>query len=408
MISLRTQFADILINEANKEIMKSYLSKIIIFDDEDYEENFKWLEILPKDELQEIIKKVQDQNLSLSEKRELLFKSPEAYNKYNLKCEKELLAQSLQKDDKISTKLKNTIAQLSETNVSCTNEIILLKTEITTLTKSLEYEKLLRNSDLTNNKLKHKEKVIEMLQQNINDLNALQHEFMNALHKRVMDNVNLEPINDDEPSEDAIKTFNMYALLQSFYIYSGQRPLIPDNILKFVKIPKDIKQINEMKRHDMTDVQIMKIPKEIFQNVSLDCIDVNVIGAFGSIFNILRNPVITIDESKYDITQDPNFIKYDSLINNISIAIDKWSRLLIIFKGTFKPDALSYYCQGNIKMSFVLFQSNNDTWNTASYPSDNNLFYMCGVQYDKIKELVENGKATNVSGFSTTGTFTLG
>jgi hypothetical protein len=392
------QFSD----EHNVNFIKSNIPKIFVINDEDYDQYFKWLETIPNGQLQAIIKKAQDRNIPSLEMRKLFFQTENEYYNYASKYVDKLV----EKEQLVN----NTSSIKSGNNADYTNELLYQK--IAGMTSELEHEKnqvcelkkklLRRETKLKeahnkifdqNDYIQNRNTLVSSLKQNIIELNQLQN--------RLAVDASTEIEHRDN-------------LLKIFYRYSNNQPTIPEKLVKLIDIPHDIQQINEMKKCDMTNEQIIQVPNEIFQNISFSRITEHVIGAFGSLHNVLKLPISKISFGKDGI---PNFVDRNSLTDNISIAISSNNTLCIIFKGSFEPKITGRFCKETRTTSVVLYQkyNNDNKWATiagldiagSNFPWKD-VFNRSGVQYDKIKNLVDICWADDVDGFGATGKFILG
>jgi hypothetical protein len=125
-------------------------------------------------------------------------------------------------------------------------------------------------------------------------------------------------------------------------------------------------------------------------------IPAKIIDIFGGLDNILNLPNFDINNEHYHRFRDyPDFIQYDELSAPIMKCVDRYGRLMIIFKVKFIRS------NDTITMTEVLFQRYTDSsqWNTATCPSGKEIMWDGSIKYDMVKQVVENGRIDNVTSY---------
>jgi hypothetical protein len=131
------------------------------------------------------------------------------------------------------------------------------------------------------------------------------------------------------------------------------------------------------------------------------------IEAFGGEEIIRSFPWFEIDNSKMEMTQCLDFIKYNELTSPIMIGKDGYSRLFIVFKLQFKyNDKIKYFAD-------IAFQryTNENMWVSAN-TSGQSIMWVHSLDKlcENVKEIMANGCLKNVENrlCNATGDYILG
>lgn len=91
----------------------------------------------------------------------------------------------------------------------------------------------------------------------------------------------------------------------------------------------------------------------------------------------------------------PDFIRYSELTEPIMKCVDKYGRLIILFKVKFIRE------NDTVTLTEAIFQryTNESQWNTATCPSGKEIMWDGSIKYDLLKQVVENGRIDNINSY---------